>query len=101
VLAVGFAVMALCAANPQPWYLLWAVPLVACTFGDGSAPRAALSVMCAMVAWSVLPFGALLWFTGIIALLVIFLGWRPSWQWLGSPPWQPAAARPHSLTSNP
>ena len=39
-LAVGLAVMALCAANPQPWYLLWALPVVACTLGQGGArPR--------------------------------------------------------------
>ena len=40
-LAVGLAVMALCAANPQPWYLLWTLPVVACTLGNGgfSAPR--------------------------------------------------------------
>ncbi len=73
-LAVGLAVMAVCAANPQPWYLLWALPLVACTIGDGGGvQRASIVVLCAMTAWSELPFGVLIWFAGIIALLTIGL----------------------------
>jgi alpha-1,6-mannosyltransferase len=79
-LAVGFGVMAICSANPQPWYLLWAVPLVACTFVDGGVQRAALVVLCAMAAWSVLPFGPVVWFGGIIALAVIGLRWVRSWE---------------------
>jgi hypothetical protein len=78
-LAVGYAVMAVCSANPQPWYLLWAVPLVACTFTDGGVQRAALVVLCAMAAWSVLPFGPLVWFGGIIGLAVIGFRWVRSW----------------------
>jgi hypothetical protein len=72
--------MAVCSANPQPWYLLWAVPLVACTFVDGGLQRAALVVLTAMAAWSVLPFGPLVWFGGIIALAVIGFRWIRSWQ---------------------
>jgi alpha-1,6-mannosyltransferase len=78
-LAVGFGVMAVCSANPQPWYLLWAVPLVACTFVDGGVQRAALVVLTAMAVWSVLPFGALMWFGGLIALAVIGSRWVRSW----------------------
>jgi hypothetical protein len=74
-LALGFAVMGLCAANPQPWYLLWAVPIVACTLGPVGVQRAAILVMCAMTAWSVLPFGVLIWFAGIVALAVMWLRW--------------------------
>jgi alpha-1,6-mannosyltransferase len=79
-LALGFGVMAVCSANPQPWYLLWAVPLVACTFVDGGVQRAVLVVLTAMAAWSVLPFGPLVWFGGIIALAVIGFRWIRSWQ---------------------
>lgn len=79
-LAIGFAVMALCAANPQPWYLLWAVPIVATTFVGDGVQRAALVILSAMAAWSVLPFGPLVWFMGIFALVVLGLRWSRSWQ---------------------
>ena len=79
-LAIGFGVMAVCSANPQPWYLVWAVPLVACTFVEGGVQRPALVVLCAMATWSVLPFGPLVWFGGIIALAVIGFRWIRSWQ---------------------
>ncbi len=81
-LAVGLAAMALCAANPQPWYLLWALPIVACTLGNSGVQRAAILILCAMTAWSELPFGVLVWFTGIIALAVLWYRWRRSWQGL-------------------
>ena len=90
-LAVGLAVMALCAANPQPWYLLWALPLVACTLGHGGLQRATILVLCAMTAWSELPFGVLVWFGGIIALAVMCYRWRRSWQGL--------ALFPHPLST--
>ena len=82
-LAVGLAVMALCAANPQPWYLLWALPVVACTLGGGGVQSAVILVLCAMTAWSELPFGVLVWFIGIITLAVMWIRWRRSWQGLG------------------
>ena len=92
-LAIGFAVMALTAAHPQPWYLLWAVPIVACTFVDGGVQRAALVVLCAMVAWSVLPFGPLVWVGGVFALGVLAFRWRRSWPALDvRAPAQPAPA---------
>jgi hypothetical protein len=74
-LAMGLAVMGLCAANPQPWYLLWALPVMACTLEDGGVQRAATLVLCAMTAWSVLPFGVLVWFAGIVTLAVLWLRW--------------------------
>lgn len=79
-LAIGFGVMGVCSANPQPWYLVWAVPLVACTFVEGGVQRPALVVLTAMATWSVLPFGPLLWFGGLIALAVIGFRWIRSWQ---------------------
>ncbi len=81
-LAVGLEVMALCAANPQPWYLLWALPIVACTLGNGGGQRAAILILCAMTAWSELPFGVLVWFVGIITLAVMWYCWRRSWRGL-------------------
>ena len=81
-LAVGLAVMALLAANPQPWYLLWALPVVACTLGTGGVQRAAILVMCAMTAWSALPLGVLVWFAGIIALAVTWFRSRRPWEGL-------------------
>jgi alpha-1,6-mannosyltransferase len=75
-LAVGFAVIALCAANPQPWYLLWALPLVACTLTEGGAQRAAIVVLSVMTACSVLPLGALVWLVGLIALPVLWFRGR-------------------------
>src|SRR6185437_3529967 len=77
-LAVGFAVMALCAANPQPWYVLWALPLVACTLVDDGPQRFAILILTVMVAWSELPFGVLVWLAGIIALTVIWIRWMRS-----------------------
>jgi hypothetical protein len=82
-LAVGLAVMALFAANPQPWYLLWALPVVACTLGNGDVQRSAILVLCAMTAWSELPLGVLVWFAGIIVLAVIWMRWSRSWKDLG------------------
>jgi hypothetical protein len=75
--------MALFAANPQPWYLLWALPVVACTLGNGDVQRSAILVLCAMTAWSELPLGVLVWFAGIIVLAVIWMRWSRSWKDLG------------------
>lgn len=82
-LAAGFAVMALCSANPQPWYLLWALPLVACTLGDGGVQRVVILVLCAMTAWSALPFGLLVWYVGILTLAVMVIRSSRWWQGLG------------------
>jgi len=84
-LALGLAVAALCAANTQPWYLLWALPVVACALGNGRAQRPVILVLCIMTAWSELPFGVLVWFMGIIALAVMWIHWQQSWHELGLP----------------
>jgi hypothetical protein len=70
--------MALCAANPQPWYLLWVLPLVACTLVDSGLKRAAIVILCGMAAWSELPLGVVVWFAGLIALFVVWFRWRQS-----------------------
>jgi hypothetical protein len=75
-LALAFGVMAVCATNPQPWYVLWALPLLACTGCDARLRRAAICVLCAMVVWSVLPFGAFVWFAGLAALTWILARWE-------------------------
>ena len=79
-LAVGLTVMALLSANPQPWYLLWALPVVACTLTARVYQRVAILVMTGMVISVELPLGALFWFAGLIALLVTWLRWRDSWR---------------------
>jgi hypothetical protein len=91
-LALGFGVMAVCATNPQPWYVVWALPLLACT---GCAPRfrdAGICVLCAMAAWSVLPLGNLVWFAGIAALAWILARWDHQRQVLAAAPGSPAVA---------
>lgn len=84
-LALGFGVMAVCATNPQPWYVLWALPLLACTGCDARLRRAAVCVLCVMGAWSVLPFGNLVWFAGLAALTWIVARWEHQRQQVGTP----------------
>jgi alpha-1,6-mannosyltransferase len=84
-LALGFGVMAVCATNPQPWYVLWALPLLACTGCNAQLRRAAICVLCVMGAWSVLPFGNLVWFAGIAALTWSLARWEHQQQQIGAP----------------
>lgn len=91
-LALGFGVMAVCATNPQPWYVLWALPLLACTGCDARLRRAAICVLCAMVVWNVLPFGNLAWFAGIAALTWILGRWEHQRQEANVPVTPPSIA---------
>ena len=84
-LALGFGVMAVCATNPQPWYVLWALPLLACTGCDPRLRRAAICVLCAMGTWGVLPLGNLVWFAGIAALTWILARWEHQRQAVAAP----------------
>jgi alpha-1,6-mannosyltransferase len=84
-LALGFGIMAVCATNPQPWYVLWALPLLACTGCDPRLRRAGICILCAMVTWSVLPFGNLAWFAGIAALTWTLARWERQRQVLDTP----------------
>jgi alpha-1,6-mannosyltransferase len=94
-LALGFGVMAVCATNPQPWYVLWALPLLACTGCNARLRRAAICVLCAMAAWSVLPFGNLAWFVGLAALIFILARWEHQRQAISAPD------SPSSMAINP
>ncbi len=78
-LAAGFAVMAVCATNPQPWYLLWALPIVACTLVDGGVERVVILVIGVMAAWSELPLGVVFWFEGILLLTLLWVASKRSW----------------------
>jgi membrane associated rhomboid family serine protease len=91
-LALGFGVMAVCATNPQPWYVLWALPLLACTGCDARLGRAAICVLCAMVVWNVLPFGNLAWFAGIAGLTWILARWEHQRQEANVPVTPPSIA---------
>jgi len=93
-LALGFGVMAVCATNPQPWYILWALPLLACTGCNAQLRHVAICVLCVMGAWSVLPFGNLVWFAGIAALTWTLARWEHQQQQIGAP------VRPGSVATN-
>ncbi len=82
-LAAGFAVMAICSANPQPWYILWALPILACTGGDVGVQCTGIVVLSAMAAWSEMPCGALIWFLGIVVLAWTLLRWEHQRQGFG------------------
>ncbi len=64
----GFAAMAVTAPRPEPWYLAWAVVLLACAGLRRHAERFGLVVLSAMLAGSVLPLEILWWFEGVFAL---------------------------------
>jgi hypothetical protein len=98
-LALGFGVMAVCATNPQPWYVLWALPLLACTGCDARLRRIAICILCAMVAWSVLPLGNLVWFAGIAGLTWTVARWEHQRQEARAPSFLTRRRRPGPLAS--
>ena len=71
--------MAVCATNPQPWYLLWALPIVACTLVDGGVERVVILVIGVMAAWSELPLGVVFRFEGILLLTLLWVASKRSW----------------------
>jgi len=64
----AFAVMAVSVPRPEPWYLAWAVVLLACAGLRRHSERVGLVVLSAMLAGSVLPLEILWWFEGVFAL---------------------------------
>ena len=64
----GFAALAITNPGPQPWYLAWAVGLLACGGLIRRSERIGLVVLSVMMAGGIVPLGVLLWFEGVIAL---------------------------------
>ncbi|HXQ63084.1 MAG TPA: polyprenol phosphomannose-dependent alpha 1,6 mannosyltransferase MptB [Acidimicrobiales bacterium] len=65
----GFAVMAVTVPRPEPWYVAWAVVLLACGGLRRHSERLGILVLSAMLAGSVLPLEILWWFEGVFALV--------------------------------
>jgi alpha-1,6-mannosyltransferase len=82
-LALSFVVLAVFAVNPQPWYLPWAVVLLSCSGIEHRLVRAGVVVLAAMMAWSEMPFGTLVWFLGLVVLTWVGFSlereWRVPW----------------------
>jgi hypothetical protein len=64
----GFAALALTTPTPEPWYLAWAVVVLACGGLIGRTERAGILVLSVMMAGSVLPLGPFWWYAGVIVL---------------------------------
>lgn len=71
----AYAVLAVTIARPEPWYLGWAVVLLACGDPPRRAERVGIAVFVAMMVGSVLPAGTLWWFAGDVILLWLGLVW--------------------------
>jgi hypothetical protein len=82
-LAVAFAVVAISASNTQAWYLLWALPILACTTGDAKVRRAGIIVLCAMATLTIMPLGPLAWFVGIVVMAVMWIRHEREWKHVG------------------
>lgn len=64
----GFAALALSVPRPEPWYLTWAVVLLASAGLHRQTERVGLVVVSAMMVGSILPLQLLWWFEGIFGL---------------------------------
>lgn len=64
----GFAVLALTTPTPEPWYLTWAVVLLAAGGLNRKSERVGVLVLGAMILGSVIPPGPFWWFSGVIVL---------------------------------
>jgi alpha-1,6-mannosyltransferase len=84
----GFAALAVTVPRAEPWYLTWAVVLIACGGLQRRSERIGLVILVAMMAGSILPLGILWWFEGVIALL--WLGVVSARTHLRSPPPSPS-----------
>ena len=61
----------ICSARSPEWRAHWASP---------ASSAQVIHVMCAMTAWSELPFCVLVWFVGVIALAVMWIRWTRTWR---------------------
>ena len=66
VLALGLGVMAVCAVNPQPWYLLWVVPVLGCAVAQNLRGWTTIFVLSGIMAWAEMPLGTIIWFVLIV-----------------------------------
>jgi len=64
----GFAVLALTIPKPEPWYLAWAVALLACGGLSRRVEQGGVLILIAMMTGSVLPLADVWWFGGVIVL---------------------------------
>jgi hypothetical protein len=64
----GFAALALTTPTPEPWYLAWAVVVLACGGLTRRTERAGILVLSVMTAGTVLPIGPFWWYSGVIVL---------------------------------
>jgi alpha-1,6-mannosyltransferase len=74
----AYAVLAVTIARPEPWYLAWAVVLLACGDPPRRAEQIGIAVFVAMMVGSVLPAGTLWWFSGDVVLLWLGIVWLRS-----------------------
>jgi alpha-1,6-mannosyltransferase len=70
----AFAALAITTPTPEPWYLAWAVALLACGGLDRRSERVGLAVLSGMMVGSLVPPGPFWWFGG--ALVLAWLGAR-------------------------
>lgn len=78
-LSVSFGAAAFLAVNPQPWYLPWIVVLFCCEGAEGQRQGAGIGILVAMMAWSEMPFGTLVWFVGLVALVWVLVWSEREW----------------------
>lgn len=78
-LAASFVLMAVCAVSPQPWYLLWALPVLTSIPGRDGVRWVLVLVVTAMTAWSEMPMGTFVWFVGLTMPLWIGLFRTQRW----------------------
>jgi hypothetical protein len=64
----GFAVLAVTTPTPEPWYLAWAIALLAGGATDRRLEWAGVLVLGEMMVGSVLPLGPVWWYSGVIVL---------------------------------
>jgi hypothetical protein len=70
IVGVGwaFAALAVTAPRPEPWYLTWAVVMLACGGLHRRVERTGIAIMGATMIGTILPFQFLWWSVGVIAL---------------------------------
>jgi alpha-1,6-mannosyltransferase len=88
----GLALLAVTTAKPEPWYLAWAIMLLACGGLHRRSEVLGVLVLAAMMAGSAVALGVFWWFAG-----VILLSWLAITSLLFRPPIGP---NPHLQEAN-